>query len=163
MTTARDLIVDALDIESFLLCESEPEAKELIAKLMQSLGLTRHVRFLGFRDDAASLCVAMDAFVLPSLWEHMPLALGEAMRAGLPVVTTPWAGAEAFVDDGVTGVVAADFSVEAFAAALDRLRDEPRRRALAERGRAFADRRFDLERNVRRHIELYAELTGARP
>jgi hypothetical protein len=43
MTTARDLIVDALDIESFLLCESEPEAKDLIAKLMQSLGIARHV------------------------------------------------------------------------------------------------------------------------
>lgn len=138
-------------------------AEEGLRREAASLGLTPHVRFLGFRDDAASLCVAMDAFVLPSLWEHMPLALGEAMRAGLPVVTTPWAGAEAFVDDGVTGVVAADFSVAAFAAALDRLRDEPLRRALAERGRAFADRRFDLERNVRRHIELYAELTGARP
>ena len=43
MTTARDLIVDALDIESFLLCESEQEAKELIAKLMQSFGIARHV------------------------------------------------------------------------------------------------------------------------
>ena len=43
MTTARELIVDALDIESFLLCESEAEAKDLIAKLMQSLGLARHV------------------------------------------------------------------------------------------------------------------------
>ncbi len=43
MTTARDTIIDALDVESFLLCESEPEARELIAKLMQSLGLARHV------------------------------------------------------------------------------------------------------------------------
>src|SRR6266545_3950460 len=38
MTTARDTIVDALDIESFVLCESEKEAKELVGKLMQSLG-----------------------------------------------------------------------------------------------------------------------------
>ena len=43
MTTARDRIVDALDIESFLLCESEAEAKDLIVKLMQSLGIARHV------------------------------------------------------------------------------------------------------------------------
>ena len=43
MTTARDTIVDALDIESFVLCESEPEAKELVGKLMQSLGLGRFV------------------------------------------------------------------------------------------------------------------------
>ena len=37
MTTARDTIVDALDIESFVLCESEKEAKDLVGKLMQSL------------------------------------------------------------------------------------------------------------------------------
>jgi len=43
MTTARDTIVDALDIESFVLCESEKEAKELVGKLMQSLGLSRFV------------------------------------------------------------------------------------------------------------------------
>ena len=43
MLNARDTIVDALDIESFLLCESEKEAKELIAKLMLSLGIARHV------------------------------------------------------------------------------------------------------------------------
>jgi hypothetical protein len=43
MTTARDTIVDALDIESFLLCESEKEAKEFIAQLMQSLGLAQHL------------------------------------------------------------------------------------------------------------------------
>ena len=43
MLTARDTIVDALDIESFVLCESEKEAKELIAQLMHSLGLARHV------------------------------------------------------------------------------------------------------------------------
>lgn len=43
MTAARDLIVDSLDLESFVLCESEKEARELIAKLMQSLGLPRFV------------------------------------------------------------------------------------------------------------------------
>jgi hypothetical protein len=43
MTTARDTIVDALDIESFVLCESEKEAKELIVNLMTSFGLTRYV------------------------------------------------------------------------------------------------------------------------
>ncbi|HEX4350496.1 MAG TPA: hypothetical protein VH251_08915 [Verrucomicrobiae bacterium] len=43
MTTARDAIVDALDIESFVLCESENDAKTLVGKLMESLGLPRFV------------------------------------------------------------------------------------------------------------------------
>ena len=60
------------------------------------------VRFLGYRDDAAALCRAMDVFIMSSNWEMMPLALGEAMRAGLPVVSTPWTGVENFLIDGVT-------------------------------------------------------------
>lgn len=43
MPAARDTIVDALDIESFVLCESEAEARELVGKLMESLGLSRFV------------------------------------------------------------------------------------------------------------------------
>lgn len=43
LSNARDHIVDAMDIESFVLCESEKEAKELIAQLMQSMGVARHV------------------------------------------------------------------------------------------------------------------------
>ena len=43
MPNARDLLVDAMDIESFLLCEGEAEARDLISRLMQSLGLSRYV------------------------------------------------------------------------------------------------------------------------
>jgi len=42
-THARDRIVDAVDIESFVLCRSEAEARTLIAELMASMGFARHV------------------------------------------------------------------------------------------------------------------------
>jgi hypothetical protein len=41
--SARDLIADALDIESFILCESEKHAATLIGQLMQSFGISRYV------------------------------------------------------------------------------------------------------------------------
>lgn len=39
----RDRIVDAVDVESFVLCESEREAREVIAQLMTAMGFDRHV------------------------------------------------------------------------------------------------------------------------
>lgn len=39
----RDRIVDALDVESFILCENEQEARQLIARLLASMGFERHV------------------------------------------------------------------------------------------------------------------------
>jgi hypothetical protein len=43
MLNAKDKIVDAIDIESFILCQDEKEAKELIAELMQDFGISRFV------------------------------------------------------------------------------------------------------------------------
>jgi glycosyltransferase involved in cell wall biosynthesis len=101
-------------------------------QLVDVLQVAGRVHFLGFRDDAALLCRAMDLFMMPSLWERMPLALGEAMLAGLPVVTTRWAGVDDFVVDGETGFVAiADrkhSDVDAFASALERATDDVARR-----------------------------------
>jgi len=125
---------------------------------ISSLGLGDRVRFLGFRDDAARLMRGMDLFAMPSLWERMPLALGEAMRAGLPVVTAPWDGHADFTRDGETAIVAADGSVEAFTAALERGRADALRDRLSANARAFAARAFALETSVDRHATLYAEL-----
>jgi glycosyltransferase involved in cell wall biosynthesis len=126
-----------------------------------TLGLSDAVDFLGFRDDAARLCRGMDVFVLPSRWESMPVALGEAMRAGLPVVTTPWPGVEEFVDDGITGFIASDATPEAFAVAILRTQNDALRRAVAARGKAYADERFDPDAMVRRHLDLYQSLRVA--
>jgi glycosyltransferase involved in cell wall biosynthesis len=124
-----------------------------------ALGLGDRVRFLGFRDDAARLGRAMDAFLMPSVWERMPLALGEAMLAGLPVVTSPWDGHADFVRDGVTGIVAGDPSALAFTQALERLRDAALRARIAGNAREFALGAFGLSACVARHIDLYAALT----
>ena len=43
MLNAKDKIVDSIDIESFILCQDEKEAKELIAELMQDFGISRYV------------------------------------------------------------------------------------------------------------------------
>jgi glycosyltransferase involved in cell wall biosynthesis len=134
--------------------------EERLRAEVAALGLTERVRFLGFRDDAARLMRGMDLFAMPSLWERMPLALGEAMRAGLPVVTAPWDGYADFARDGETAFVATDGSAEAFAAAFERARSAALRVSIADRARAFADRAFALETSVERHAALYTELAG---
>lgn len=134
------------------------ELEDSLRALATDLGIAERVLFLGFRNDATRLLCAMDAFVMTSRDERMPLALGEAMRSGLPSVLTPWAGFDDFVTDGETGLVASDFTVEAFARALRRLDDAAVRAAVAARGKAFADRRFDLGACLRSHVELYESL-----
>ncbi len=50
------------------------------------LGISSSVKFLGVRSDVSDLMQAMDVFILPSLYEGLPLVLVEAQASGLPCV-----------------------------------------------------------------------------
>lgn len=71
----------------FLLAGDGPLRAECEA-LARELGVTSRVRFLGWQENMAEVLAAGDAFFFPSRWEGMPLAVIEAMAAGLPCVTS---------------------------------------------------------------------------
>lgn len=76
----------------------EPSAKLLLAgggprvaaaeEKVKSLHLQDAVIFAGKRTDPERLYQALDAFVMPSLWEGLPLVLLEAQASGLPVLAS---------------------------------------------------------------------------
>ena len=59
-----------------------PEVKEKV----QGLKLSDSVVFTGIRSDVADILQAMDVFVLPSLYEGLPVTMIEAQASGLPCV-----------------------------------------------------------------------------
>ena len=71
----------------FVFAGQGPERRRLEAMAM-ALGVSDRVRFLGHRRDVPDLLAACDVFVLPSLYEGLPLSVLEAMAAGKPVVAT---------------------------------------------------------------------------
>ncbi|WP_312213139.1 glycosyltransferase family 4 protein [Pseudescherichia sp.] len=59
--------------------------------------------FLGWKDNIAEILPQHNLFVLPSLWEGMPLAILEAMSCGLPCLVTNIPGNNDLVKDGYNG------------------------------------------------------------
>lgn len=57
-----------------------------VRRQIRDLGLDDSVIILGVRDDVADLYQAMDVFVLPSLYEGLPMVGVEAQASGLPVL-----------------------------------------------------------------------------
>ena len=57
-----------------------------IAKKVEALNLTDHVKFLGLRSDINRLLQAFDLFVFPSFHEGLPVTLIESQGAGLPCI-----------------------------------------------------------------------------
>src|SRR5262249_27138125 len=80
----------------------------------------RWVVLTGRRMDVPRLIHAFDVFALSSRSEGLPLAVPEAMAAGLPIVTTGVGGLPTVVDDGTTGLLV-PVDEAALAAAFARL------------------------------------------
>lgn len=98
-------------------------------------GIGERVHFLGVRSDVAELLSASDVFALASHWEGNPIAVMEAMAAGLPVVATAVGGVPELVVHGETGLLAPAADERAFADALAAVAGDPdRRRELGAAG-----------------------------
>ncbi|WP_051556412.1 glycosyltransferase family 1 protein [Alkalihalobacterium bogoriense] len=73
---------------SVLLLVGDGHLRPQIEKKVHDLGLGDSVRFLGVRNDIASLMQAMDLFLFPSLFEGLPVVLVEAQAAGLQCIVS---------------------------------------------------------------------------
>src|SRR5262249_10786541 len=103
-----------------------------LTRRADALELAGRVRFPGPRRALGNLLGAMDVFVMPSLWEGLPLSLVLAMAASRPAVATAVAGIPEVVDDGRTGLLVAPADAASLGAALARaFTDAPLRARLA--------------------------------
>lgn len=126
-------------------------------------GLADAVIFLGTRSDVARLLHVSDVLVLPShdVVETLPLAVLEAMAAGVPVVASRVGSVHELVEDGVTGRLIAPADSLELAAAIAYILDNPARAgAMAEAARTRVASRYSLERMARGYQEMFEELAG---
>lgn len=108
-------------------------------------GLTDRVHFLGTRRDVPDLLAASDSFVLPSLWEGLPLALVEAMAGRLPVIATNVSGTEQVMIGGKTGWIVPPGDASALADAMRELLADDRRAATMAASARHRAIRFSAE------------------
>ena len=90
--------------------------------------------------------------------DGIPVALMEAMAAGVPVVSTRLSGIPELIEDGRSGLLAEPGDAASLAVALRRLLDEPELgRRLAEEGGSRVVKLHDIERTSARLAELLSE------
>jgi glycosyltransferase involved in cell wall biosynthesis len=72
-----------IDENSVLLVIGQGDKEEEMRKIVKRYGIQDSVKFLGGREDVHHLMMAMDAFILPSRFEGLPIVMVEAQCAGL--------------------------------------------------------------------------------
>ena len=125
----------------------------------QIASLHAPVELVGEVPDVRPYLADSDLFVLSSRSEGMPLAVLEAMAAGLPVVASDVGGLREIVSESDTGLLVPPGEPGELAAAIGSLAgDEPRRLAYGAAGHQRAEERFSLPRWREAHLELYRSL-----
>lgn len=76
--------VKKLDATAKLMLVGKGSKEGMLREKIHKLGLEEDVLFMGLRSDVNELLQVMNAFVFPSWYEGMPLAMIEAQAAGLP-------------------------------------------------------------------------------
>jgi glycosyltransferase involved in cell wall biosynthesis len=128
------------------------------------LRLDGRVRFLGQRSDVPRILGAADTFVLASHNEGNPLALMEAMAAGLPVVATSVGGVPELVVDQRSGLLTAPGDCDGLASAMRRLfRDAELRRMMAACSVERAVHAFSAFRMAEAYMNLYKHVVSDDP
>jgi len=127
------------------------------------LGISANLQFLGWRRDLPTIYAATDVFALTSRNEGTPVALIEAMAAGVPGVSTDVGGVGDVIASEAMGVRVAVDNVAGFAAAVERLLGDPAARlAMGAAARAHVLSRYDITRLTSDIDLLYQSLDHGR-
>ncbi|MGV9342495.1 glycosyltransferase family 4 protein [Streptomyces sp. NPDC003688] len=139
------------------------EERDRLQGLVQELGLSNHVHLMGAFAPMEGEWVKASIGAASSTFESFGMTIVEAMRCGLPVVSTDCRyGPGEIIQDGVDGRLVPPGDPDAFGAALlDLVRDDERRRAM---GRAAVEnaRRYDPRSVVVEAERLLTDALAAR-
>lgn len=132
--------------------------KSEIEELAARLSLQPYCHFEPATRAVTDWLRAIDVFVLPSRSEAFSNSLMEAMACGCAVIASDAGGNPELVTHESTGLLFPSGDVEALAAALTRLADDPCLRAsLGTRAAAFIRDRFTLDAASQRMATIYRE------
>lgn len=78
---------------------------EKIKTLVYELGLKDSISFMGVTSNITELYPSYDVFILPSIYEGMPMTLVEAMANGMPILTSNVGGIPDIIKGNVNGIL----------------------------------------------------------
>ncbi|MCX5403286.1 glycosyltransferase family 4 protein [Streptomyces sp. NBC_00335] len=138
--------------------------RESLAALIGELGLSRNAHLMGNVDPLEPEWAKGSIAVSTSDQESFGMTIVEAMRCGLPVVSTDCpVGPREIIEDGVDGRLVRPGDADGIAAALLALADDAElRRRMGEAALANSAR-FDPARIAERHLDLYRDLLRRGP
>jgi glycosyltransferase involved in cell wall biosynthesis len=136
-------------------------SRAMLEDYARGLELGASVQFEGANLDVPGFLAGLDVFVMGSKSEGLPLAMLEAMAAGLPVATTAVGGIPELIEDGVSGWLCPPSQPESLAAIMRRAISADRRR-MGEVARKRVLMSHSVEQMAIGYETLFSEIVARR-
>jgi glycosyltransferase involved in cell wall biosynthesis len=158
---ARQIRQRRPDVTFLLAGETDPDHPDAVPRhYVEEAAREGVIEFLGYLERPAEVLRQSEILVFPSYYrEGCPRVVLEASACSVPTVAADVPGTRQAVHHGETGLLVPPRDVEALAAAINGLLDDPdRARDMGRAARQFAEREFSMPVIVDRHLKLYAGL-----
>lgn len=121
--------------------------------------------FTGPMDDSGlgRLYASADMFLFPSRTDTLGQVVMEAQASGLPTLVSPEGGPREIIEPDVSGLVINGSDAKAWASAIDRLLDNPERRASMAQAALARSKRYDLRRTFDAFWDEHVEAVRPAP
>lgn len=135
------------------------ELKNELNELAKSVGVENVFTFLGNQNDIASVIKQFDVFVLPSLWEGLPLVLLEAMAAKKPIVATNVNGISEIIESDKTGILVPPHDSDKLADGIIKMiNDRNLQNFVVQEGFKKVNEEFNVVSMVKKTEDLYQSI-----
>lgn len=143
----------------YSICGKGPN-QENLNSLIQSYGLDKRVKLLGYRTDMDEILQTADVFAFPSIREGLGVAAVEALMCNVPLIAADNRGTKEYVQDGTNGIVCSYDDSDEFREAIELLyKDADYRKLLAGRCRESV-KKFTVEEVEKTMMQVYETAIG---
>jgi glycosyltransferase involved in cell wall biosynthesis len=158
---ARDVCAKHANARFLIVGGGHGDQESRLRRQAEELGIADRIVFAGWRPDVQELLMAMDVWVMSSLWEAMPLALLEAMSAARAMVVTDVGDNARLFTPDVSGLLIPPRNGAALGRAVDALLNDPQRRAaLAAAARREFEQKFTVPQMLKSYEQAMTEVAG---
>lgn len=152
--------VGGMKTKAQLVIVGEGPDREAIEDTIANMGMEKQVLLAGFLPDPHKYMGLFDIFALSSKSEQQPIAVMEAMAAGLPIASTPVGDVAKMVDPENVATISKDWNPVHLRDRIEVLAAHPdARRTVGKANQMRARALFDEQAMIASYAELYSEAT----
>lgn len=120
-------------------------------------GIEENVIFHGIIDNVYPLLNRSDCFILPSLYEGMPISLIEAMGTGLPIIASNVGGIPDMIKNEISGIIIEPNEIDLFNSMRRIITNSKFRECIGSK--ALEDSmKFSVQEMTRNYVKIYKDL-----